>query len=335
MKRMNLIGLALLAMFALSGLAAGTASAEHCTRVAVAGTGSYGRINPAVSNACEGKGEAPLNYVKIDPPQQPTSEASVACAKVEPGEPSTFEDPACTKAKSGTGEYTKVIYEPEIGECVKMTGGKYSDSGCTKLVATKGKFEWSPGAKAGEKKFRSAGTKAALVIVGGDRIACEGVINTGEYLNAFEGETTVAFTGCKIPGLDAVCENTGSKGEIVTNRLNSVLGIIKEEALGKSSIGVSLTAVPPSTTLATFECAGVEMKATGSVITPQTVANKMETRFTQTYKQNGGIQEPTKFENEPEDVLILEIPVLRAKEQSGQEVKVTVTNQSKVEAREF
>ncbi len=322
-------------MFALSGLAAGTASAEHCTRVAVAGTGSYGKINPAVSNACEGKGEAPLNYVKIDPPQLPTSEASVACAKVEPGEPSTFEDPACTKAKSGTGEYTKVIYEPEIGECVKMTGGKYSDSGCTKLVATKGKFEWSPGAKAGEKKFTSAGKKAALVTVGGQKITCTTVSNTGEYLNAFEDETTVTFKGCESVALKAPCQNTATKGEIVTNRLNSVLGIIKEEALGKSSIGVSLSAFPPATTLATFECAGVEIKVTGSVIAAQTVANKMEAKFTQTYKQKAGIQEPTKFENEPEDVLTTEIPLLRAKEQSGQEVKVTITNQSKVEAREF
>src|ERR1700719_1642187 len=75
---------------------------------------------------------------------------------------------------------------PHYGKCKALTGGKYSNSGCTKLATTveKEKFEWEPIAAAVKftsKKEKETGN-AVLESQGGTKISCtEQVEKTGEY----------------------------------------------------------------------------------------------------------------------------------------------------------
>jgi hypothetical protein len=115
MSRTKIILLSLLAVFAVSAVASASASASTpgCYRVAVAGTGHW------ENNACTVAGGT-KEYVKATTPITQIKPGEW-CAKAEAGEPSTYEDEKCTKAKTGTGEFIKVkavcypVAEPETG----------------------------------------------------------------------------------------------------------------------------------------------------------------------------------------------------------------------------
>jgi hypothetical protein len=98
MIRIRIIGLALVAVFAISAVAASTASAQlpefvRCAKVA-AGEPSSWEAGCTTAKASGG-------YAKV-------SAGPGLCVKVAPGEPSSWEDAACTKPKTGTGEYIKI-----------------------------------------------------------------------------------------------------------------------------------------------------------------------------------------------------------------------------------
>jgi hypothetical protein len=226
---------------------------------------------------------------------------------------------------------------PELGECLETTpakSGEYTNAGCTKKVGTPktGKYEWSEKAGAGKEGFTFASRGAVTIeTVGKGKITCKkGVSSTqGKYVGQFEAEAMkVTFAECEDFVLKAKCQNTATAGEIVINTL-SKLGVIAPK-----EIGVDLVAPPPATALAKYECGGVEIIITGSVIAKETATNKMLKTFTQDFKAAKGIQKPTMFEGEPEDVLTVEVPAQKTIKQAGLTATLTISNSSPLEIRD-
>ena len=100
MSRIRIIMLSLLAVFAVSAVASASASAT-CYKVAVAGTGHWENGTCTVVGTTK-------EFVEVEKLETKLN-AGEWCAKVKAGEPSTFEDNKCTKAKAGTGEFIKVL----------------------------------------------------------------------------------------------------------------------------------------------------------------------------------------------------------------------------------
>src|SRR5882762_119878 len=110
---------------------------------------------------------------------------------------------------------------PSFGRCLKQTGGKYENSGCTKEAkeVAKQKFEWTNTLV--KNKFsakQKEATLATLETVGGTKITCTGESNTGaEYTGLKTVAKIVAFfTGCETSKMP--CNSTGKgSGEITNN----------------------------------------------------------------------------------------------------------------------
>lgn len=234
---------------------------------------------------------------------------------------------------------------PELGEChLKKVGSTntpfYTNNGCTKksLGTKTDKYEWTAGPGVGEETFTSSGGVATLESVGGNKISCKTVTNTGKYNGAFEDETSVTFEGCESVSFKVSCQNTGAPlGQIKTTVLKSEDGYITPP----KSVGVLLTG-KAGPNLAEFECGGggtgkgALVFVHGGVIAPVTVINKMEAKTTQKFKATKGIQKPTKFSGGPTEVLTTTTflsATEKTEEQSGQTVIATVTNASPVEIR--
>ena len=122
MSRIRIIMLSLLAVFTISAVASGSASASSCVRVAVAHTGGFenntcgtpvGTTNEFVDASSMGVSIAGDEY----------------CAKVEPGETSTYSDNKCTTPNTGTGEYTKVLLDWELNGAPVEAGAKVNTTG--------------------------------------------------------------------------------------------------------------------------------------------------------------------------------------------------------------
>src|ERR1700747_2368996 len=124
---------------------------------------------------------------------------------------------------------------PHFGKCVAKTGGKYSNSGCTKLAKTveSEKFEWEP--LATTVKFTSLKeketNKAVLESASGTEISCTGQAEkVGEYGPGDQVKNVIGeFSGCE--ALGASCNSEGAKsGFINTKKLHGQPGIVKKEA---------------------------------------------------------------------------------------------------------
>ena len=105
----------------------------------------------------------------------------------------------------------------------------------------------------------------------------------------------------------------------MTNPLEGKIGIEKKP----KKVAVDLFPTPADKGLyATFTCL-TTLKASvgGSVLVPIT-SDKMASTFTLKYGVKKGIQKPTKFEGEPEDVLLTEINSDGRDEKSG----ITITS---------
>ena len=112
---------------------------------------------------------------------------------------------------------------PEFGRCLAQTGGKFSDAGCTKGVASKGKFEWHPGVVKYHFTSTMSTGSATLETVKGTKITCTSEASPGEFRNEKEIAGVVAkFNGCSTSGLK--CSSAGGvEGEIVTASLEGDL----------------------------------------------------------------------------------------------------------------
>jgi hypothetical protein len=225
---------------------------------------------------------------------------------------------------------------PEFGTCVKVTGGKYTDAGCTGTGAGKD-YEWyaafasaHPIEKTGFSAALKEGTTALLETVGKTQIVCEGEGSTGEYTgNKTVGKVVSTFTKCSAFG--HACTTSGAaEGTIVTGPLEGVLGIEEtgaERSLDK--IGQDLFPIGHTGPIAEFVCSGVPLSITGSIISPLT-ANAMKLTTQVKTKEIKGKQRPEAFVGETPDPLMANFNE-GPPEQAGETFTTLQANEVKVE----
>jgi hypothetical protein len=228
---------------------------------------------------------------------------------------------------------------PEFGSCIKVTGGTYTDAGCTKTTGESGKaFEWYP-AFGGAHPLSNVtftialkeATVATLETVGGLIMQCEGETGAGEYTgNKTIGNVVLKFTNCKASGVS--CHSAGAaEGTIVTNTLEGVLGV--EELAAEPvnyKIGQDLFPVGRSGPMASFTCSGgISLSITGSIISPL-VSNAMKFSTQIKTKAAGGKQKPESFVGETPEPLKSKVNEEPA-EQAGETMTTIQTSVEKVE----
>ncbi|HTA36995.1 MAG TPA: hypothetical protein VK761_09795 [Solirubrobacteraceae bacterium] len=227
---------------------------------------------------------------------------------------------------------------PEFGRCLKVAGGEFEDSGCTKVAGASGSYEWHPafgGSAPLEKASFSIALKEATVstleTVTKTQMTCEGVSSGGQYTgNKTVGNVVVTFTKCS--AFEASCATAGSPaGTVVTRTLEGTLGV---EELGatpaENAIAEDLFPVGRSGPLAVFSCSGLPVTITGSLIAP-VQSNAMKPSVSVKFKAAKGKQKPESFAGEPADVLYTKIGSEGSPEQSGETMNVIQTNEEKVE----
>jgi hypothetical protein len=178
---------------------------------------------------------------------------------------------------------------PEWGKCEAKTGGKYSDSNCTKKAkAGQGSFEFKKGKELKPIKFSGQNVGSGGVLntqlqfcegpenVQETRIPKKKCIEEGGAIGTPLGENTaiecasehnngeaagtnevrniaVVFHGCLLFG-SAPCSNGPEEGEIRVNPLKGKLGYIKKS---EKSVGVLLEPAKKKGEFAKFDCAGI------------------------------------------------------------------------------
>lgn len=225
---------------------------------------------------------------------------------------------------------------PDFGRCIKTTGGKYEDSGCT-ATGTGKNYEWyaafgssQPLAKTSFTEAIKEATNAVLETVNKNIVTCESASGTGKYTgNKTIGSVVLTFTGCTAFGMS--CTSSGSAtGTIVTKSLEGVIGI---EELGAepllNTVGQDLYPVGHTGPIGEFSCGGIAMSIAGSIISPVN-SNAMKLTTTIKSKAVKGKQRPENFVGEPAEVLMTTIEG-GSPEQGGMTVAMVQTNEEKVE----
>jgi hypothetical protein len=210
--------------------------------------------------------------------------------------------------------------EPAFYECAKVAKGETGpyEKGCAK-EGGKGGYVLREGI--GKKHtFKGKGGKATLhtPAVGGE-VTCAKFADSGELTSpTTEGKVVSVFSKCT--SLGKVCASPGAKkGTIETKDLSGSLGYLNK---AKHEVGVDLKAESGSV-LAEFECEGLTVVVTGSVIGQITPVNTFTKTSTTTFEVNAEkFQKYKKFESGPENVLESEIDGTGPYE-SGQEPSAT------------
>jgi hypothetical protein len=208
--------------------------------------------------------------------------------------------------------------------------GKYTDKKCSKEApagkyraggAPEGKYElepWNVGSKTEKtgkegkvKAFKGTNKGANLEVKNVGGISCTSSSDTGEFTSPTTGDDIVAtFKGCEFNGKK--CESGATSGEIVTNKLQGVVGYLKGKGTGSPTVGVAISAETGGI-LASFQCSHEvskreqEFEVEGSVISEVTPSpkgvypvNKFGTEVGFTFKQKAiGVQEWEYFEGSP------------------------------------
>ncbi len=249
-SRYRILGLCLMAVFALGAVASATASAAapefvRCAKVSAGEPSEWGNAT------CTGKTEAE-GFAKV-------IAGPGTCVRVTPGgeaflgEPSSWEDAACTKAKAGYGGYIKVA------------------------------AEWKP-------KFTSTSFTSYLFAGNLDTItiSCAKDKGTGEITGEKTvGNVTVSFKECRgVKSTKAGTEECPVKsvgalgGEIVTKVLGGEIGPVAAAEAPSSERGLDLK---PTTGHTLFDVIGSpttcvpESNVEGSVIGEVEPGKLMET----------------------------------------------------------
>ncbi len=242
---------------------------------------------------------------------------------------------------------------PEIGRCLKLTGGRFKDGNCKTAakVASEQKFEWypafGPNGKGEEKlvepakRFYTAvskeGTAIKLETVKGEGVTCKKQISEGEYTGPKTNRAfNVTFTGCETSGLPCISTNpkATNKGEILVKELDGVIGIEKFGATAAAD-KIANVFVPTAGEIFTeFECSGLKLVVKGEVMVP-IKANTMVLTQTVKFTASKGKQKPEKFATDPSGtkrVLFAKNSKLEEFFQAGQTLTTVQTNMEKGEA---
>ena len=199
---------------------------------------------------------------------------------------------------------------PHYGKCTAKAGGKYSNSGCTKLAKPGSeKFEWET--LTGTVKFTSAKEKATGLAVlesaGGTEISCEGQVEKeGEYGPGDQVKNVVGeFSKCK--ALGASCNSSGQEpGDINTKKLHGEPGIITKELKEEKNIDGDDLRAESGEFLAEFNCGPAAALVKGGVVvkaqqdstggTTGEITNKMESTVEVEFiAEKPGKQVPSKW----------------------------------------
>jgi hypothetical protein len=242
---------------------------------------------------------------------------------------------------------------PEVGRCLKLTGGHFRDGNC-KVHAKEAKekqYEWypafGPNGKGEEKtiepalRFYKAESKESTIIqlqtVKGEVVKCKRQTSEGEYTGPKTNRGfNIVFTGCETAGIICLSTNPKAKnpGEILVKELAGEIGI---EKVG-STPGVDKIAnvfKPASGEILTeFECAGLKLVVKGEVMVPIT-SNTMFTTATVKFTATKGKQKPEKFATDPtgtKRVLFAKNSKLEEFFQAGQTLTTIQTDMVKAEA---
>jgi hypothetical protein len=173
---------------------------------------------------------------------------------------------------------------PHYGKCAKKAGGKYKNSGCTKLAksAEEEKFEWTT-LGATTVKFESKKQEASgPVVLGsatGSEISCteEEQTKHGEYGPGDQVKDVIyEFKNCEMSGFK--CKSSGAnEGEIDTFKLHGEPGIVQKVAKEEKNVdGYDLTA-EEGTDVAAFACGPISVKVTGGVVVAYKSEGKLKT----------------------------------------------------------
>jgi hypothetical protein len=220
---------------------------------------------------------------------------------------------------------------PEFGRCVAKAGGKFQDSGCKKAsIPGKEKFEWEPGVVKSHFSSKLKEGTPTLETANLTKITCTAESGEGEITGSKTvGNVTAKFNGCQTSKL--ACQN-GAAEEINTSKLTGEVGIEKlGETHEKDKLAESLAPESPATTDAEFECAGLKIVVTGTVLHP-ILDNKMLLTSTEKFAAKAGEQKPDHFAGGKADELILESSTAGGKpEEAGQSIIALVTFEEKIE----
>ncbi len=267
LKRFRIVGLCLVAVFAVSAVGAASASAakpktKFCVKV------EFGE--PSSWEA--GCGAVGVGWAKVVPSFRQVSLIKW-CGKVEDPltEEGAWEDNKCTIA-SGTGKYIKFDVKVEGKNPNVFTGS----SAATSVLETK---------------------KAGLVA---RKVECKKEESKGEATGeSTVGGIVVTFKECKGP-LSSTCTSAGAgSGEIVTNSLKGEFVYISE---GAKTVGQELQPETSGGLFAEFVCKGSlineTLKVKGTLLgeVPSAQLNEMRSSFEVNFKQTKGTEEPTEYE---------------------------------------
>jgi len=242
---------------------------------------------------------------------------------------------------------------PEVGRCLKLTGGRFKDANCKTAakVTSERKYEWypafGPNGKGEEKtiepskRFYSAvskeGTAIQLETVHSEIVRCKKQTSEGEYTGPKTNRAfNIVFTGCESGGNNCISTNpkATSKGEILVKELDGEIGI---EKLGTEASKDTIANVfkPASGEILTeFECVGLKLVVKGEVMVP-IKGNTMLTTQTVIFKATKGKQKPEKFATDPSGtkrILFAKNSKLEEYFQAGQTLTTIQTNLEKAEA---
>jgi len=223
---------------------------------------------------------------------------------------------------------------PEFGRCVAVPKGtgNYSTSKCTSHSAG-GTFEWLPGAGA-KNKFtvtNDAGKSITLLeTVKGTKLICTALTAEGEYTGPTSVELKTRLNGCKTSG--GQCNSAGAyHEEIVLEPLQGVLGVVKKGTTAATNkVGLDFSPTTAGGPVVQFECIGLLLEMTGSVISRELKTNAMLLSPPLKFAETKGKQKPESFEGLPRDVLETSeehgTPL-----QSGFGLEAVQTNEEKIE----
>jgi hypothetical protein len=257
---------------------------------------------------------------------------------------------ACALSALAAGSASAASPFPELGRCFKVSTpktGAFTSASCIGVAKThKGEYEWAsgPGAKKG---FKAILTGPKLENTKGEQIVCSNIQLTGEYTGAKTLKITKLLgQGCENATHHTACaSNPLINPSVIESEVPLVgeIGFIPGSKIESNPfVGADLKSENSSLAIATFTCG--EAKGTiafmleGSVIGRVTKPGVMVTSFGLTYKQTGGVQNPTSFIGGPEDVLKLAEKPFGSTEtivnQAGLASPGTITNEEALEIKQ-
>jgi hypothetical protein len=223
--------------------------------------------------------------------------------------------------------------QPVFGRCIAKAGGKWANSGCSKIEAGKEKFEWKtevPPKHVFKSKLKEG--IPTLETVGGTKITCTAEHGEGAEITdtTHVGKVVAQFEGCETSKLK--CESAGQpEGKIVTAALAGGIGIEKlGETAAKNKIASELHP-ETGTSDAEFTCAGLPVVVRGSILHKVT-SDAMKTVTTEKFVAKAGEQKPEKYQGGVTDEHTLESNTNGGPfEEAGQTITAVAEFEEKVE----